>query len=225
MSRLLHLFNTLIGSKLAMALSGLALVAFLIGHLLGNLAVYQGPEAINAYGAWLQGHPLLWGIRIGLLVIVLIHIAFAIKLTLANRRARPQRYAAGNRSGVSIAAATMLISGLLVLGFIIFHLLHLTVGAVGPGLSQDALGRLDIHANVVRGFGVPWIAALYIFAMLVIGLHLSHAIQSALQTLGFRVQHAGRGLYWLPPVLAGLITLGFISIPVAVQIGLIGGGT
>jgi succinate dehydrogenase / fumarate reductase cytochrome b subunit len=205
-----------------MAVTGLLLVVFVLVHMFGNLTVFQGPKSINAYGAWLQGHPLLWVFRVALLALAVLHVVVAIRLALENRRARPGRYAYRRWPDSRLSASTMLVSGLAVIGFLVYHLLHLTLGEVGPPLRHDALGRVDIYANLVVAFSDPWIAGGYIAAMLLLGLHLHHAIESLLQTLGLKHENYELVIRLATRLLAALITLGFISIPVAVQLGGLG---
>ena len=219
MFRPIRLFRTSIGSKQVVAVTGLLLVAFVLIHMFGNLTAFQGPESINAYGAWLQGHPLLWVFRAALLALAVLHVMVTVRLALENRRARPARYAYRRWRDGRLAARTMLVSGLMIIAFIVYHLLHLTLGEVGPRLRHDALGRMDIYYNLVVAFSDPWIASGYIAAMLLLGLHLHHAIESLFQTLGLKHENYESAIRVAAPLLAALITLGFMSIPVAVLLG------
>jgi succinate dehydrogenase / fumarate reductase cytochrome b subunit len=221
MLRVVRLFQTSIGSKQVLAATGVILVLFLLGHMLGNLTIYQGPEAINAYGAWLQGHPFLWVFRLVMLAVVTIHIAVGVRLYYENRRARPQRYARHGSVQLSPTARTMIFTGLLVLAFLLYHLAHLTGGIVGPQLQRMADGHLNIYANVVSGFNNPWIAGGYVLAMLLLGFHLNHAIRSLFQTFGVYHENWEAFLHYLSPVLSAVIVLGFISVPIAVQLGVL----
>ena len=222
MFRLIRLFRTSIGSKQVLAVAGLALVGFLLIHMIGNLTVYQGPEAMNAYSAWLQGHPLLWAVRLLLLAIFVLHVSAAVRLARANRQARPQRYAVRRYLQAKPASRTMLVSGLIILVFVLYHLSHLTLSIVGPAQAHDAAGRLDVFANVVNGFANPWVAWGYVLALLLLGVHLAHAIQSLFQTLGLTHENYRAVIRFLSSVLALAITAGFVSIPIAVQFGLLG---
>lgn len=221
MLRVVRFFQTSIGSKQVLAATGVILVLFVLGHMLGNLTIYQGPEAINAYGAWLQGHPFLWVFRLVMLTVAVIHIAVAVRLYYENRRARPQRYARSGSVQLSFAAQTMIFTGLLVLAFLLYHLGHLTAGIVGPPLQRMADGHLNIYANVVTGFSNPWIAGGYVLAMLLLGFHLHHAIRSLFQTFGVYHENWEAFLRFLSPALSAVIVLGFISVPVAVQLGVL----
>lgn len=230
MFRLLRLLRTSIGRKAVMALSGLVLVLFIAGHMAGNLSIFQGPDALNGYAAWLQGHPLLWGVRLLMLAILLVHILIALRLAVGNRRARSTRYRGRGwltaRLTTGVAARTMLLSGLLLFAFLVYHLLHLTLGLVQPQTAGllDAAGRPDVYARVVGGFENPWIALVYAGAVLLVGLHLQHAVASLVRTLGF----SHDGYHQAIDVAAGLVALlvvaGFLAIPLAVQTGLLGMG-
>lgn len=221
MFRLIRLFHTSIGSKLMMATSGLVLVVFLTGHLLGNMKVFQGPEALNEYAAWLQGHPLLWVIRLTMLSIFLLHVVNGVRLAIENRAARPQRYLHPATVQTNFAARHMMFSGVLVLSFLVYHLLHLTLGAVEPQFAQllDAKGRVDVYARVVLGFSDPWITGSYLVALVLLGLHLQHAIGSLVQTLGFNHESYQRLICNLVWLLVVSLVVGFASIPLSVWFG------
>ena len=135
MFRLIRLFRTSIGSKLVVATTGVLLLGFLLAHMAGNLVILQGPDALNAYAAWMQGHPLLWGFRLALLALFAVHILTAVRLARDNRAARPVRYRRRADLARHLPSRLMLLSGLLVLGFLVFHLLHLTARLVGPDLD------------------------------------------------------------------------------------------
>src|ERR1700686_4510038 len=158
-----NLFTSSLGKKLIMAATGLALFLFVLLHLLGNLQVFLGPDVINRYGNFLQTNlELVWPARIGLLVIVLLHIWAAIKLSAENRAARPQPYAQYQVVAASYASRAMLMSGLIILAFIIYHLLHFTVQLQALNLTgksfaelEDAKNQHDIFAMIVLGFRNP----------------------------------------------------------------------
>lgn len=208
------------------AVSGALLVGFLIVHASGNLLILKGPDALNTYADWLQGHPLLWGFRAGLVALLLAHVVTAARLAHENRAARPLRYRHLAHLGTRLPGRLMVFSGLGLLAFIVFHLLHLTMRAVGP-LPQplhDAAGRLDVHGMVVAGFSDPLIALLYLVAMVLLALHLWHAIESMLQTLGFHHDNYQPAIRLLAPALSLLIAAGFAAIPLLVLGGWLGGG-
>lgn len=223
MKRILRLFHTSIGNKLMMALSGSVLVLFMLGHMLGNLTVYQGQNSINAYAHWLQGHPLLWAIRATMLAIFLFHILIGVRLARENLAARPLRYRLRKPLQSGFAERHMLLSGLVVLAFLLYHLAHLTLGWADPahfGLL-DAQGRPDVYARVVLGFLNPWISLIYLAALALLGLHLHHAIQSIFQTLGLMHDNFAVLIRYGSIGLSAIIVLGLASIPVSVLLGFI----
>jgi succinate dehydrogenase / fumarate reductase cytochrome b subunit len=221
MFRLIHLFRTSIGKKLFMALSGLILVGSIVGHMLGNLAIYQGHSAINTYAAWLHGHPLLWAVRLFMLSIFLFHVYIGIELAVKNRASRKTSYQHPETIESHFDARHMLLSGISVLVFMLYHIVHLTLRTFETEQLLDSLGRIDVYSNVITGFLNPYIAISYILAMILVGLHLHHAIQSSMQTLGFNHESYNTILYITTTSLSFIVTLGFISIPVTVQLGLL----
>src|ERR1700722_9623049 len=168
-----NLFSSSVGKKFVMAVTGLALFLFVVGHLAGNLQVFLGWDEINRYGDFLQTNlELLWPARIGLLVMVFLHIWSAIQLTIETRAARPQAYAQREVVAASYASRTMIWSGLSIAAFIIYHLLHFTLQVQGINFTgksfvdlHDAKGRHDVYAMLVLGFKNPVVAGFYIFAM------------------------------------------------------------
>jgi succinate dehydrogenase / fumarate reductase cytochrome b subunit len=206
-----------VGRKLVMAVTGIVLFGFVVGHLLGNLQIYQGPEKINHYAHLLKSMgPLLWAVRAGLLLIVGLHIWAATVLTLTSWSARPIGYRKTRYQESDYASRTMRWSGPLLFLFIVYHLLHFTTGTVHPHFDPA-----DVYSNVVIGFSNPWVAGFYILAMLALGLHLYHGLWSMLQSLG--LSHPRYDA--LRRVFAAVFTLflvgGNISIPVAVLTGVI----
>ncbi len=208
------------GKKIVMAVTGCILFLFVVAHLLGNLLIYAGPARYNAYAAFLHfDGSLLWIIRSVLIVSVLLHIEAAAQLWLRNKRARPVGYARKNSDGASYASRTMYWSGPIVLAFIIFHLLEFTGGFIHPG-SQFIAG--NVYHNVVAGFSVWWIAAWYIFALCLLGMHLRHGLWSMLQSFGLphsrtRELALKQLALWISIIIIG----GYISIPISVLTGLI----
>jgi len=205
-----------------MAASGAALLAFIIGHLLGNLKIFLGPESLNSYSAFLKSlGELLWVARIGLMIMVIIHIWTATVLTLENRAARPVAYANKDYIEASYASRTMHWSGIIVLFYIVYHLLHFTFLKIHPefGHFTDAQGRHDVYRMVVSSFQQPGIALFYIVANLLLGTHLSHGIYSMFQSLGF-VSEAPRPKLQAAAYVVGYgIFLGYASIPLSVWLG------
>jgi succinate dehydrogenase / fumarate reductase, cytochrome b subunit len=229
MNLIAGLFRSSLGKKYLMAISGMALFIFVIGHMLGNLQVFLGPEAFNAYGHFLQSKPeLVWAARSGLIVMVLIHIWAAIKLTAENRAARPQGYGSYKPVGSSFASRTMIVSGLILLAFIIYHLLHFTVQTKGVNLTetdfrtlQDAQGRHDIHTMVIRAFKQPVVSLFYIVSMTLLCLHLSHGVSSMFQSLGWKNRKYGTFIDRFALIMAGILVVGYSLIPLAVLTGIL----
>lgn len=200
-----------------MALSGLVLAGFVLGHMTGNLLMFKGPEAINAYANWLHANPgLLWGARIVLILSTIAHIWAGILLTLENRAAREGGPAVDATRRASLSSRTMPYSGVVILAFLVFHLLHFT-------FRQIALGGVDFGDNVykmvIAGFTQPAVAVFYIVSLILLCLHLSHGISSVFQTLGLRNERWRSRLDCVASLYAWIVALGFISIPLAVLSG------
>jgi succinate dehydrogenase / fumarate reductase cytochrome b subunit len=203
-----------------MALTGLMMIGFLFGHLSGNLLVFLGPDAINNYTQGLKNLPLVvWGTRAGMLVAVILHIVTAARLTRMNRAANPNRYAVSHSVAATLPSRTMFPTGAILLGYIVYHLAHYTLRLTNP--EYQLLPETDTYHMVVMGFQSPFIATIYILAMIALGFHLNHGMRSALQTLGVSHRKYNFAIKTVPPVLCGLLALGFISIPVAVILGII----
>ena len=212
------LFSSL-GKKTVVAVTGLAMVGFVIGHLLGNLTIFLGPDWLNAYAVHLRElGPLLWVVRIGLLLAVGLHIYFTMLLWKENRAATPQKYAVFAPMQTTVYARTMRLGGLYVLAFVIFHLSHLTWGLVQPQAAHltDAMGRHDVYAMAILGFRNPLISAIYISGLFFLCWHLNHGIASLFQTLGLTTQTMRFFYQNLARILAWVLFAGYISIPVAV---------
>ncbi|MFP6871290.1 MAG: succinate dehydrogenase cytochrome b subunit [Nitrospinota bacterium] len=211
-----------IGAKLVMAVTGALLFGFVIGHLAGNLLMFAGPDAMNTYAAWLKEKGmLLWGARLGILIVFAVHIASALRVNRMNRAARPDAYAVSNFLAATYASRTILVSGLIVLAFVIYHLLHFTLGVTNPEYFKliDAKNRPDIYAMVVQGFSNRIVAVSYIAAMILLALHLSHGLTSFFQTLGLHGSKFRPFAGKLGPAVAIVIFIGFASIPLAVLAG------
>ena len=226
------IFNSTLGRKYLMALTGLALVFFVIGHLAGNLQIFGPPDLINSYGEFLHSKPaLLWGARLGLLATVAIHIWSAIALSKANKAARPVPYAEWNPTVASYASRTMLMSGLIVAAFIIYHLLHFTIQSPGINFTgtdfrdfseTTQLGgeRHDVYRMMVTGFRNPLVSIFYIVSIGLLSLHLSHGVSAMFQSLGLKNRGSGPALDGAAKLFAGVVFVGYASIPVAVLLGL-----
>jgi succinate dehydrogenase / fumarate reductase cytochrome b subunit len=221
MNRLVRLFGASVGRKLVAAATGALLLAFLFGHMFGNMQVFQGPEVLNGYAAWLQGHPLLWVFRAGLLALFVVHVAATLSLARENRAARPVGYRRYRPQAASLASRSMAASGLTILAFVVYHLLHFTYGVIEPPGSAfaEARSRLDVHAMIVLSFRNPWISASYVVALGLLGLHLLHGAASAFQTFG--VQHDSYSALIRGTCLAlvAALVLGNCSIPILVYLG------
>jgi len=202
------------GKKVVMAVTGIILFAFVIGHMIGNLQTFEGPEKLNAYSHFLHSLPeILYAVRAALLISVGLHIWAAVGLALKNNSARPTGYAAKKNVHSSYASRTMYWSGPILLAFIIFHLLHLTAGVIRPG---DGFVEGDVYHNLVAGFSVWYVSAWYIFSMILLGLHLRHGVWSMTQSLGFSQPQYTPILKNFALIFAIVITAGFISIPLGV---------
>jgi succinate dehydrogenase / fumarate reductase cytochrome b subunit len=207
------------GKKIVMAVTGVVLLLFVIGHMLGNLQFYEGSEKINAYSRFLKSIPeLLWSVRSVLLLAVCLHIWSSIGLALKNNAARPKGYARKKNVASSYAARTMYWSGPILFCFIVYHLLHFTAGIVHPG-SDFKEG--DVYHNMVSSFSVWYVSAWYIFSMILLGLHVGHGASSFLQSLGFNHPRHTPVIKKAAAVFAFLLIAGFISIPISVLAGLV----
>jgi succinate dehydrogenase / fumarate reductase, cytochrome b subunit len=211
-----------IGAKHVMALTGLAMVLFAIVHMLGHLGMFSGQDAYNSYAHFLQslGAPK-WIARGGLLAVFIVHIATALSLVAKNRAARPVAYAVYKPVRSTIMSRTMAVTGLVLLAFIIYHLLHFTIGQIQPDYFHklDMAGRYDAYSMFVRGFENKGIFASYLVAIALLSLHLGHGASSWLQTLGLR--HPKYSLDKLGPILSAILFIGYMAPPTAVLLGLI----
>jgi succinate dehydrogenase / fumarate reductase cytochrome b subunit len=214
-----------IGRKMIVAVTGVILILFVIGHLLGNLQIYLGPEWINAYSQHLRDlGPILWAIRAFLLASVILHIYFTILLAIENRRARPEAYRDRNYAKASWASRHMVVSGLVVLAFIIFHLLHFTARNFDPHfplLKLDPLNRYDVFSMMVYGFQNVYVSGFYVVGLFLLTLHLTHGSSSFFQSLGLNNQRLAPKLAVAGRIFAWLLFIGYTSIPVAVLLGFI----
>ncbi|RYF44913.1 MAG: succinate dehydrogenase cytochrome b subunit [Cytophagaceae bacterium] len=211
-----------VGAKLLMALTGLVLVGFVLGHMVGNLQVYLGPDVYNGYAAFLKSVPeLLWPVRLFLLASVVLHIVSGIRLARINRAARPEAYHFKKYTRASFTSRTMLISGLVVLSFLIYHLLHFTLGKTDPMHFHllDDKGRHDVYSMFVFSFQNVYVSVSYIVAMVLLGLHLNHGVSSLFQSLGINHPRFNGLLNKVGPIFSLVIVLGNISMPISVLMG------
>src|SRR6476620_1082658 len=205
--------------------TGIILILFVLGHLIGNLQIFLGPDWINGYAQHLRDlGPLLWVIRVFLLVTVILHIYFTILRALEIRRARPAGYVDKDYVKASFASRHMVASGLVVLAFIIFHLLHFTARKFNPQfplLKNDPLNHYDVFSMMVYGFQNVYVSAFYIIGLFLLTLHLTHGASSFLQSLGLNNKKLTPTLASGARIFAWLLFLGYTAIPVAVLLGLI----
>jgi succinate dehydrogenase / fumarate reductase cytochrome b subunit len=218
MSRLRLLWNSSVGKKMVMAITGLIWVAYLVTHMLANLLVFQGPGKINAYSAFLHGTGgALWAARLVLIVALVLHVVAAIQLSARQQEARPVGYAAGRKPQVStVASRTMRWGGALILVFLVFHILHFTVGSAHPTFIEG-----DPYHNVATGFHNLVVVIFYLIVMALVGLHLYHGLWSSGRSLGVAQPSPQPLQRSLAMVLALLIWLGFSVIPIAVYAGVV----
>jgi len=215
--RVLRFWNTTIGKKTVMAVSGIALALFVFGHLAGNLQIFLGPDQFNGYARTLRHLPeLVWPVRIALFIMVILHIWSSLHLAVIKSEARPINYVKRTPAGSSYASRTMYLSGPIIAAFVVYHLMQFTFGVGGtPYHPYDAYG------NVIQGFRVPAVSIFYIIAMGLLCLHLRHGLWSLFQTLGFSHPRHTPRIQRLASFLALLIFFGFISIPIAVMLHVI----
>lgn len=217
MRRILALWQTAIGKKVAMAVTGVLLVLFLISHMISNVTIFADPKHLDDYAAWLRSFgPLLWVARLGLLALAAVHILAAWQLTRMARTARPSGYARHERAVSTYAARTMRWGGVLLLVFIVFHLLHYTFGTVHPDFRHGEVGR-----NLIIGMQSVPVALFYMVAMLALGLHFWHGTWSVFQTLGANHPAWNRTRRVVTVVLTLLVVGGFILIPLGALFGVL----
>jgi succinate dehydrogenase / fumarate reductase cytochrome b subunit len=220
-------FKTSIGKKFVVAFTGALLLGFVIAHMAGNLQIFAGAEKINTYAKFLKDlGPLLWIARIGLLVAIFFHIYFTVQLNLANYAARPVKYAMMKTKQATSASLYMAISGMTIFAFIVYHLLHFTLGVTNPeflNLEYSLNGEKvhDVYAMIVMGFQVPIVSAAYIIAMGLLCWHLSHGVSSIFQTLGIDSPKMNPRLKILAYSVAAIIFVGNVSIPLTILLGLV----
>ena len=223
MTLLVRFYSSSIGRKIIVAITGIILILFVIGHLLGNLQIFIGPDWINGYSEHLRDlGPLLWAVRIFLLVTVIIHIYVTIQLAIQNRRARPEPYIDKNYVKATFASRHMVMSGLIVLAFIIYHIAHFTVRVTDHRfglLKVDPLGHYDVYSMMVYGFQNYYVSGFYILGLFLLALHLSHGSSSFFQSLGLNDKKLTPRLALGGRIFAWLIFIGYTSIPIAVLLG------
>lgn len=224
MSWIVSFYRSSIGKKAVMAVTGVFLFGWILLHMLGNLKVYLGPEHYNEYARFLitMGAPLLpnktalYLVRALLLIAVYLHIDAAVKLTLMNRRARPVAYERRDYPAATYASRTMRWGGVIIFLFVFYHLGHLTFGKFHPDFIEN-----DVYHNFVAGFQVWWASAIYIVANLALGLHLYHGLWSMFNSLGLNHPKLESWKRIFATAFAVIITVGNLSFPVAVLIGVV----
>jgi len=218
MNRLQLFWRSSVGKKVVMAITGLVMLLYLITHVLANLLVFQGPTRINAYSAFLHGTGgALWVARLVLLAALVLHVIAAVQLAGRRQEARPIGYAAGREPQVStFAARTIRWGGALILAFLIYHILHFTIGSAHPDFVEG-----DPYHNVTTGFRNPIVVIVYLVAMAAVGLHLYHGVWSSGRSLGISPPSPTPLRRTVAVVLALMIWLGFTVIPIAVYAGVV----
>ena len=216
-NKAVRLWDSTNGKKAVMAVSGFILFLFVLGHMLGNLQVFEGPAQFNRYAQLLRILPEgLWAVRIILIIMVILHIVAAVQLALRKRAARPIGYAKRKPVGSTYASRTMYWSGPIILAFVIYHLLDFTTGNLNPSFIEG-----DVYHNVVASFSNPIVSAWYIFAMVLLALHLRHGVWSMFNSLGLSGPRYTAMLKRAATFFAVLIFLGFISVPIGVLTGVV----
>ena len=218
MNRVQLFWGSSVGKKVVMAITGLIMLLYLITHVLANLLVFQGPTRINAYSAFLHGTGgALWVARLVLLAALVLHVIAAVQLAGRRQEARPIGYAAGREPQVStFAARTIRWGGALILAFLIYHILHFTIGSAHPDFVEG-----DPYHNVTTGFRNPIVVIVYLVAMAAVGLHLYHGVWSSGRSLGISPPSPTPLRRTVAVVLALMIWLGFTVIPIAVYAGVV----
>lgn len=223
---LTRLLKSTVGKKFLMAVSGMVLFLFAVVHMIGNLQVFIGPEAINRYAHFLQSNmEFLWPSRFVLLALVLIHIGTSISLTISNRRARPRSYQVRELVGASLASRTMIVTGLLIAAYVVYHILQFTTGTVDPSFESmidPVSGHHDVYRMVITGFSNPLNSIGYIAAMGFLCLHLSHGIGAMFQSLGLKNQVYEGRIKGLSKIIAVVLFAGYSIVPLSILLGWIG---
>jgi succinate dehydrogenase / fumarate reductase cytochrome b subunit len=217
--KVLQSLSTSTGSKILVALTGLAMVGFLAGHLAGNLLALVGPDIYNEYSHALISNPLLIPVEIGLIAILLMHMGTAVSVVLRGRQARPERYAvkkwAGGPSRKSLSSTSMIVTGVIILGFL---LLHLRTFKFGPWYTDPITGYRDLYTLLVEVFQNPGYVLFYVVCMVLVGMHLRHGLSSSFQSLGLMPRSWTGRILRTGAVLALIVAAGFTLIPVYIYL-------
>jgi succinate dehydrogenase / fumarate reductase cytochrome b subunit len=220
----LKFFYSSVGAKVVMAVTGFLLFIYVLGHMLGNWQVFAGPERLNAYAEFLHSHMgLLWTARAVLFVCLVLHVWSASRLTLDNRAARPVSYVVNRPVKAGLASRNMYLTGAMIFFFVTYHILQFTVRVTNPEYAtlRDAQGNFNVYAMVVEGFSNPLISAVYIIAMILLGIHLWHGISSMFQSLGLVRPRYRRFVDTLGPAIASIIIVGEIAMPISILAGFV----
>jgi succinate dehydrogenase / fumarate reductase cytochrome b subunit len=221
MTQAITFFDTTIGKKVVMAISGLVLFGFVFGHMLGNLQVFLGPEVFNHYAITLHSlGELLWAVRAILFVAFVLHVVMAVQLVTRSAAARPIGYRVSKHNRTTFAALTMKFSGIWLLLFVVYHLAHFTFPGVAMG-AYEHQSFTHAYSNFVNGFSIPWVVALYMVSMLSLGMHLYHGSYSLFQTLGLNNPLRNASVKGLAQFVALVITVGNIVLPLSVLLGIV----
>jgi succinate dehydrogenase / fumarate reductase, cytochrome b subunit len=219
MGRLRGFYGSMVGKKVVMGVTGLIGIGFVVLHSLGNLLVFRGPAAINAYSHFLKSTgELLWTLRIVLIVAVVLHVIAAVQLTRQSRAARPIAYTKREPQVATVASRTMRWGGAFLLVFIVLHILHFTTGTIRPA---GVFSGEDVYANVVTSFRIWWVALFYVLAMLALGLHLFHGAWSSVRSIGVSPPSPQPLHHRISLAIAILVWAAFTAVPIAVVTGIV----
>ena len=217
----MQILSNTVGRKILMAVSGLFMLFFVIVHLLGNTTIFFGPNALNTYAEKLHSlGPLVWAFRCFMLAMLGLHVVFGVLLTLENWAANPGKYAVNRKLKANFSSETMIWTGAILLGFLVYHLLQFTL-RVTPDILPEAIAKRpgDVYSMVVSSFGHKAISLVYVGAMVVLFLHLKHGIQSFFQSLGLNNDQTLPRFATLGTALSALFLLGYSAIPILILVG------
>jgi succinate dehydrogenase / fumarate reductase cytochrome b subunit len=223
------LWHSSIGKKWVMAVTGLFMVLFLLAHMIGNLKIFFGKREFDDYASWIRniGQPalhhewFLWINRVALLVAVVLHVTAAIQLSRRDHKARPVKYASGQRPQATFATHTMRYGGIILALFIVWHILDLTTGVVNPSYKGVGFHDGHVYQNVYDDFSHWWSNVIYLVAMVMLGLHINHGFWSASQTLGINSPKRDVAIKATGSALAVILTVGFAMVPIGVMTGIV----
>lgn len=215
-----HFWHSQVGKKIVMAVTGLIGVGFVIGHMIGNLQVFEGPAKINSYAHFLHGTlgNALWVVRLVLIAAVVLHVTAAVQLTRQKQKARPPQlaYKKWEPQISTFASRSIRWGGAYLLVWLVFHILHFTVRAIFPDYSET-----DVYGNIVEGFSHPLVVAGYVVAMAFLALHLYHGAWSSVRTLGLSRPRPRPTSRSIATAVAVIVSLGFVAVPLAVLFGVV----